>query len=277
MPSGYSGVTYNGIKAGQIDTIMEKLNSILSFLIPVRMDSPERLRNLTAVISWLADTRCAILILEADSVSRTPRSIREHDGVRYIFVRDENPCFHRTRYINELLSLSQTELSAVWDADIVTPLDNIVRAAEQNIKRGETITYPYNRKCIWLSDDESGLFCRSLDIHTIENTDSLPILGRPFCGGAFLVDTRRYLSVGGENERFTGWGPEDAERLRRCRILGHQANWIDSGMAYHLSHPRNTNSQYFSQEMADNMRREFVRVCCTATDVASMKLLNLDN
>ena len=105
-------------------------------------------------------------------------------------------------------------------------------------------------------------FCKSGDITTIENSQSSPIIGRPFCGGAFIVNAERYLSICGENEKFTGWGPEDAERLRRCRILGHKANWICTGMAYHLAHPINTNSRYFNQEMADNMRREFVSVCC---------------
>lgn len=70
------------------------------------------------------------------------------------------------------------------------------------------------------------------------------------------------MSIGGENERFTGWGPEDAERMRRCRILGHKVNWIDHGIMFHLAHPKSSNSSYFNQDMADMMRKEFVRVCC---------------
>ena len=242
--------------------VMNEISNILSFVIPVRIDSQERLRNLTAVVSWLERTHCAIYILEADIKQHIPQELYKSNSVCYTFIKDENPCYHRTKYINSLLSMISTELVAVWDADIITPLENIVSAVNQNRQYGETITYPYAGKCIWLSAKESEEFCKSGDITTIENTQSSPIIGRPFCGGAFIVNAERYLSICGENQKFTGWGPEDAERLRRCRILGHKANWICTGMAYHLAHPINTNSRYFNQEMADNMRREFVSVCC---------------
>lgn len=241
---------------------MNNLSNILSFVIPVRIDSQERLRNITAVTSWLEQTQCAIYILEADATQQIPQELCNRVSINYTFVKDENPCFHRTKYINELLNKSKTELSAIWDVDIVLPIENITSAVFQNIEYGETITYPYARKCIWLSASESDDFCNSKELSTIENTKSSPIIGRPFCGGAFIVNTEQYLSIGGENEKFTGWGPEDAERMRRCRILGHKANWIDIGLAYHLAHPIKDNSRYFNQEMADTMRREFVMECC---------------
>lgn len=239
----------------------EKISQLLSFVIPVRIDSQERLRNITAVTSWLEQTQCAIYILEADATQQIPQELCNRVSINYTFVKDENPCFHRTKYINELLNKSKTELSAIWDVDIVLPIENIISAVDQNIEYGETITYPYARKCIWLSASESEDFSNSNEISIIENTKSSPIIGRPFCGGAFIVNTERYLSIGGENVRFTGWGPEDAERMRRCRIMGHKVNWIDIGLAYHLAHPINSNSRYFNQEMADEMRREFVEVC----------------
>ena len=105
-----------------------------------------------------------------------------------------------------------------------------------------------------------------MDIKTISDSTSPFFLGRPTCGGAFIVNKKRYMSIGGENKRFTGWGPEDAERMRRCRILGHKVNWIDIGLAYHLVHPINANSRYFSQEMADSMRRELINICGMSTE-----------
>ena len=162
--------------------------------------------------------------------------------------------------------MANTELVGVWDADIIIPLENIDYAVKQNISGRETITYPFYRKCICLGEKESYTFCNSMDIKTISDSTSPFLLGRPTCGGAFIVNKKRYMSIGGENKRFTGWGPEDAERMRRCRILGHQANWIDIGLAYHLVHPINANSRYFSQEMADSMRREFINICGMSTE-----------
>lgn len=240
----------------------EKISQLLSFVIPVRIDSQERLRNITAVTSWLEQTQCAIYILEADAIQQIPQELCNRVSINYTFVKDENPCFHRTKYINSLLTMAKTEMVAVWDADIIIPLENIDDAVKQNISRQETITYPFYRKCISLGEEESYTFCNSMDIKTISDSTSPFLLGRPTCGGAFIVNKKRYMSIGGENERFTGWGPEDAERMRRCRILGHQANWIDHGIMFHLAHPKSSNSSYFNQDMADMMRKEFVRVCC---------------
>lgn len=245
---------------------MINLAQILSFVIPVRIDSQERLRNITAVASWFEQTQCAIYILEADATQQIPQELCNRASINYTFVKDENPCFHRTKYINSLLSMANTELVGVWDADIIIPLENIDYAVKQNISGRETITYPFYRKCICLGEKESYTFCNSMDIKTISDSTSPFLLGRPTCGGAFIVNKKRYMSIGGENERFTGWGPEDAERMRRCRILGHKVNWIDIGLAYHLVHPINANSRYYSQEMADSMRREFINICGMSTE-----------
>ena len=86
-------------------------------------------------------------------------------------------------------------------------------------------------------------------------------LGRRLCGGAYLVHRQHYFQCGGENERFTGWGPEDAERMHRVRILGHKVAWTRSGQLYHLYHPRGASSSYQSKDDADRLRRELVKIC----------------
>ena len=86
-------------------------------------------------------------------------------------------------------------------------------------------------------------------------------LGRRLCGGAYLVHRQRYFQCGGENERFTSWGPEDAERMHRVRILGHKVAWTQSGQLYHLYHPRGASSCYQSKANADRLRRELVKIC----------------
>ena len=87
-----------------------------------------------------------------------------------------------------------------------------------------------------------------------------PVLKRPFCGGAFFVNRQKYLSLGGENKHFIGWGPEDAERLRRVEIMEHSVKRTKYGKAYHLYHPRNENSRYFDEDTAVELRKEFVKV-----------------
>ena len=86
-------------------------------------------------------------------------------------------------------------------------------------------------------------------------------MGRPSCGGAFIVNREQYLSIGGENERFVGWGPEDAVRLHRCKILGLGALWLQEGALYHLYHPHTEPQDESTMERLTFMREEFVKEC----------------
>lgn len=76
-----------------------------------------------------------------------------------------------------------------------------------------------------------------------------------------MVHRSRYLDCGGENESFTGWGPEDAERLRRVRNLGHRAAWTGGTQLFHLWHPRGSNSWFADEEAECQLKMEMVRIC----------------
>ena len=105
-----------------------------------------------------------------------------------------------------------------------------------------------------------------IDFDYLRNLKMNSVLGRKLCGGAYLVHKQRYLQCGGENEHFTGWGPEDTERLHRVTILGHSVCHIPLGELFHLYHPRGSNSFYLSKENAKYMREEFIRICCMSLD-----------
>lgn len=235
------------------------LNNICTFVMPFRIDSPERQRNLIFTLDWLAPMKAKTILLEADVKPKVDNSIF-HEYVEYNFVEDPNPVFHRTHYINLLLKQATTEIVSVWDTDIIAAYQQIYEAIH-NINGGCTLAYPYSGEYVMLTPDCSEKFVRTKDFVYLEELKLESIFNRPFCGGAFFVNRQKYLLLGGENEHFTGWGPEDAERLRRVQIMGHQVKWTKEGKAYHLYHPRNENSRFFDENAAIEMRKEFVKVC----------------
>lgn len=235
-----------------------------TFVIPFRVDSIERQRNINFTMGWLAPLRAKIILLEADSVSRIDKNIIKKN-VDYVFVKDTNPVFHRTRYINMLLKYATTEVVSVWDTDVITAHRQIEGAIHE-ILEGCTLAFPYNGDYVMLSPDCSDEFIRTSNLFFLEEQNLKPIFNRPFCGGAFFVNRQRYLSLGGENEHFTGWGPEDAERLRRVQIMGHQVRWLEKGKAYHLYHPRNENSRFFDEKTSIEMRKELIKICSMTKD-----------
>ena len=232
---------------------------LITIVMPVRIDSDDRKANLQAVLRHVSEQGYRVIVLEADSESKL-KDETWMMAAEHIFVCDNNPNFHRTRYINELLEKAKTDIVAVWDADVLIDDAQILNAIRL-IQSGYTMVYPYNGEYVMLSKQDSNIARKHFDNEELKSRNLNPIFRRPFCGGIFLVHRRRYMECGGENEHFTGWGPEDAERLRRVKILGQKVGRIDEGQAYHLDHVRGNNSNFFTHEDAVKLRNELVKVC----------------
>ena len=236
------------------------LTNKLSFIIPVRVDCPARMDNLRTVLYILETTGCRIFIIEADSEPRLQNMEWMRD-IEYEFIGDTNPLFRRTMYINKLLSKVETEMVGVWDADVLVKTEQIAETI-QLIERGCTISYPYNGEFVMLDENMSKRIRKNTDLDWLDRHNLPTFRGRRSCGGAFIVDRKRYLICGAENEHYKGWGLEDEERRHRVEIMGYETKWISTGKLYHLYHPIGNNSQFWSEETALQMRQEFVKECC---------------
>ena len=239
--------------------IHSSIKQLFTVVIPVRIDCEERKANLRTVLSLLSVLDCRILVLEADSKAKLQNE-NWILGVEYLFIKDNSPVFYRTRYINMLLHIADTDIVSIWDTDVLISLEQLFEAISM-IEQGCTIAYPYNGDFVMLTNIESDMARQRFDAEYLKGKKMQSIFGRKSCGGIFLVHRRRYLDCGGENEHFTGWGPEDAERLRRVSILGHKVSWTNAGQAYHLNHPRGKNSNFFEEEAAIRLRKELCKVC----------------
>lgn len=241
---------------------MQDINTKLEYFtigIPVRIDSEERKANLLTVLKYLKALQCHIIVLEADAQPHIC-SFHNAETVEYRFVEDKSEVFHRTHYINQLIQMAHTEVVAIWDTDVLVDNHQIFEALLL-IQQGATIAYPYDGRFIMLSEELSAQTRQKIDLDYLRNLKMKSVLGRKLCGGAYLVHKQRYLQCGGENEHFTSWGPEDAERLHRVTILGHSACHIPFGELFHLYHPRGKNSSSLLKDNARCMREELIRVC----------------
>ncbi len=235
--------------------------SELTFCIPVRIDSPERLRNLHAVVEYFHKSSDAnFIVLEADSCPRVELPVDSR--IDYLFVEDKKEIYHRTRYINMMLKRCTTRFAAVWDADVVVPVGQIEEALEILKNEKSVMVYPYGGRLRNTMEFFSNCFARSLDIRVLSDfpQNSLLMCAYHSVGGGFIVDRVRYMSFGGENENFTGWGPEDVERWKRLEIIGETPKRT-KGEMYHLSHPRGINSRAKDPETMLCTRTELAKVC----------------
>ena len=242
--------------------VNKPLDDVVTFVIPVRIDSSERRENLDVVLDQLRK-RSKIIVLEADNDSkyRVPGNC---PNVTYRFVKDDNPIFYRTKYLNELLREANTSIVGIWDTDVIVPNDQI-DCSIADIRNGKAVmSFPYDGRFNLCSMEESFVF---RDNRLVEFLRGKVYSNSIFhsVGGAFLVNKDYYLEAGGENDHFYGWGMEDLERVKRMEIVGLPVSRAD-GALYHLFHYRYENSRFYSSRLEEESREEFLKVCSMSKD-----------
>lgn len=234
----------------------------VTFVVPLRIDSPERKANIDAFIKYIfRNFITKVIILEADSERRYfPETYQE--GFRYEFIEDKDEVFHRTKWINRLINLSDTQVVGIWDADAIAPVDQIIDAVGIICSDEAVLSFPYNGRFYSCDILTSDLFRKHLNIEILGKR--VPVMnlmhGYHSVGGAFFVNKKKYMAAGGENENIYGWGPEDTERVKRLEISGMSVSY-STGNLYHLWHPIGKNSWFANSELERNNRNELQKTC----------------
>lgn len=193
----------------------------------------------------------------------TNDSMHENNSrISYIYIEDSNPVFHRTKYINQMLRQVTTSTAVVLDADIVMSIDSLSAAIVSHEHMEAILSLPYDGRCFYVNQHHTEIFHKYPSIKSLEFLrNNLTLMnGFKTVGGIYIVSVKGYMQIGMENEYFSGWGPEDAERIHRLEILGYSVNrW--PGAIYHLYHPRLNNSKFYNDNLALEGKKEFCRVC----------------
>lgn len=228
----------------------------ISIVIPLRVDSQEREDNLRCVLQYLSKFNFVdIDILEADTKRRFFYPVSNR--IRYRFIYDEEPVFYRTKYLNQLLRDASHSIVGVWDTDVIIPKKQLLQAIE-HICNGYIMSFPYDGDFRFLNAAESEKVRKN--ITTLNIVQGYRLLGRPSVGGAFLVNRDLYINVGGENEGFYGWGPEDVERVKRLDILELPIARVN-GALYHLFHKRTPNVGVDNEKKRQHNQKVLLQTC----------------
>lgn len=234
----------------------------ITFIIPIRIDCFERFENTCLVIDYLTSLfNTKIIVLEADKERSMIIESAIKGRAEYIFIEDFDPIFHRTKYLNILSHMVKTDYIAVWDSDVIVHPNQLYSSIIGLRENSYDFVFPYDGHFLDIGISHRIKFFESRNIdYLIQNKNEmlLPYTSTA-CGGGFLARLSDYLTCGGENENFYGWGQEDGERVERWKILKKRIRRINGPM-FHLYHPRGKNSNYFSDDHRKIQISEFSRI-----------------
>jgi len=232
-----------------------------TFIIPIRIESEDRLRNvITSVAFLLKNFDTNIIIKEVDKTSvfkeRALPQLESFFGevkVKHIFEESDESLFHRQRVLNEMIIEADSEIVVNYDCDVILPLESYV-TAYMGIKQGiYDVVYPYGDGMYQRQvNAEDKIVSSFLDSNDYSVLDSVSNEHTSDFGWAQFFRRSVYIEGGMENENFRAYAPEDKERYFRFTTLGYKVGRIED-VVYHLEHARGENSWFSNPYMKSNL------------------------
>ena len=260
--------------------------SNVTFIIPLRIETDDRLRNIILTSSFLLHHfNCKLLIKEVSDDNVFEKYAKpvigrlnvNQDNLTYIFEKEtrEDNAFHRTKVLNDMIMMATTDIVVNYDCDIILPLSSYTKAI--NLLKSCDIVYPYrfgmhgerkvNLNTHFETQDDIDNFEKNSDISEFISSGYNPEVfdskyfyyqldqgeGWAEYGMCQFFNRQVYIDGYLENEGFIAYAQEDIERHYRWSILGYNIQRIDN-YAYHLEHKRTPNSSFSNPFMKHNFR-----------------------
>ena len=236
----------------------------LSFLMPCRIESEDRLKNAITSVSYLLYhfPQCPIIIKENDIQSvfldRVIPVIQKLFGhvpnnLHHIFEQSNEQFFHKTRILNDLLVASKTDIVYNYDVDVIYPVSSYHTAYQMISQGGHDVVYPFGCGIYqWAVDYPVELFDKfitsNFDLNVLKpNCDLQPSV----MGWGQMIKRQVYIDSYMWNENFISWGAEDCEYHYRLPALGYRVGRVND-VVYHFNHSRTFNSHYHNPKFMDN-------------------------
>lgn len=232
----------------------------LTFLIPTRIETEDRLRNIISSVSYLLRHIPAKVLVK--EVSHHPtfkfRAIPEIKkyvdtfNLEYFFEESEEPLFCKSKVLNDLIVSSNTKVVANYDADCILPISSYYQAYEAIISDQADVIYPYGCGIYqWRAKYNPDIYEEFVNTLDTSILDKRKILSNSTIGWTQFVNRQKYIDSFMMNENFVSWGCEDDEFYYRMSVLGNRIGRVEN-YVYHLEHSRTHNSWFSNPNFNNN-------------------------
>ena len=232
----------------------------LTFLIPTRIETEDRLRNIISSVSYLLKHLPAKVIVK--EVSNHPtfkhrampeiKKYSDTSNLTYLYEETEEPLFCKSKVLNDLIVASDTKFVANYDADCILPLTSYHQAYAVLQSGKADVVYPYGCGVYqWKAEYNMQVYEEFISTLDYRILDKRKTLSNSTIGWTQFVNRQKYIDSYMMNENFVSWGCEDDEFYFRMSTLGNRIARVND-YVYHLEHSRTWNSWFSSPKFNDN-------------------------
>ena len=241
----------------------------LTYLLPCRIESDDRLRNVITSVTYLLKTfpESKVLVKEVDKKSNFKESalpqIQKYVGdtsqLKHIFEESDEQFFHKTRILNDLCVAADTPIIYNHDVDVVVPKNSHELAYRSITQEGSDAVYPFGCGIYqWAVNYSDDLLDKFLSSHDGKDFDTSIVQASSArvpssIGWGQMITKTAEVSAGLWNEEFISWGAEDCEFYYRLNLFGFKVGRVIDDI-FHFEHGRTFNSHYHNPKFQDNDR-----------------------
>lgn len=219
---------------------------------------PLRQRNLETVLAWLSSLPIEVIVSELSESQQTALSLPAH--AQHLWTEEAGP-FSKAAACNAGVLRARTDLVPLIDADTMVDARALMLSA-QLIARSRGLhpvsaVRPFGR-LVDLDSIQSRQVRETgrVPAGLVESADPSRSLEHvPLAGGILVIDRDTYLSLGGMDESFRGWGGEDDAFSTVLQRSGVPTRVLTKEVAYHLWHARPVEERYGHAGYARNVER----------------------
>ena len=232
----------------------------LTFIIPTRIESEDRLRNIIASVSYiLKHTDAKIIVKEVSShntfLFRALPLIKKYvdtTNLKHIFEESNEKLFCKSKVLNDLIVESDTKFVANYDTDCILPVESYREAYNLLESDQADVVYPYQCGIYqWRANFKMNVFNSFMNTLSTDVLDKDKSLSNSTIGWTQFVNREKYIQSYMMNENFISWGCEDDEFYFRMSTLGNRIARINN-YVYHLEHSRTYNSWFSNPNFNEN-------------------------
>lgn len=232
----------------------------LTFLIPTKIETEDRLKNIIASVSYLLHhTRAKVIVKEVSNRSifkfRALPEIKKYvpiDRLTYLYEETQEPLFCKSRVLNDLIVASDTSVVANYDADCILPKESYGQAYDLIMLDKADVVYPYQCGIYqWRANFSMPIYEEFVKTLKTSTLDKNKTLHNSTIGWCQFINRKKYIDSYMMNENFISWGCEDDEFYFRMSTLGNRILRLNN-YAYHLEHDRTYNSWFTNPNFNNN-------------------------